>query len=297
MNDGLTAVVVTYNSSAHIEACLLSLLAAPAHVLARVLIVDNNSADETVAKVSSLRDGRVTLHKNSQNLGFAGAVNLVLPRASGHVLLLNPDTIIPEGALERCVEHISNNLGTGIVAPRLVDLSGALQPSLVHFPTLRQALGSTLLFRRWMTVTPEQYPSEAYERSGEVEAAMGAFLVLRSEVVRELGLLATWTFMYGEDLDYCFRARARGWRLMYLPGVEITHIGGGSSRDVWTEQQRLRRTFAARQRFLRVHHGWLYAFTFKAVLLGDLVLRLFVRVPRRNWSGSQESWRMLKATL
>jgi N-acetylglucosaminyl-diphospho-decaprenol L-rhamnosyltransferase len=230
----LSVVVVTYNVRHLLDACLRSVLASRAGFAFEVCVVDTGT-DGSAALVRRDYPG-VQVIEAPHNPGFAGANNLGLRRARGrYCLLLNPDTEVPPGALADTVAALEGDPAVGILGPKLVRRDGSLDLACRRsFPTPRNALFHFLRLPRLFPRQPlfGEYnltyrdPDEAYD----VDAVTGAYMLMRRETLEQIGLLDETFFMYGEDLDLCWRSRARGWRTRYHPAVEVLHLKGQSSK-------------------------------------------------------------------
>lgn len=287
--DGLnaTAVVVAYNSRDHIVACLAAL--EQAGVLLRV--VDNASTDGTGFLIGS-RFPHVPLVINPVNVGFAAAVNQALHDVSTDVVLLvNPDCVVPEPTA-RALEHTLRTCpDIGVVGPRLVGTDGRIAISAHPFESLFSLL-ATLFgggvipvgLRRLLCGRKRRRNYDAcrkYDVPATVDWVSGACLAIRTELLDQLGGLDEQYFMYYEDEELCLRAWRRGARVVYLPAVHATHIGGGSSSDpTWLWPHR----YSSLLRFFSRHRRRSYPAVRIAVLLRALmgIGLATVRLPWRS---------------
>jgi hypothetical protein len=226
----LDVIVVSYNARADLEACLASIHAAPPARPHTIVVVDNASRDASADAVAR-RWPDVRLIRNPRNLGFAAANNLGIRASSGaFVLLLNSDTIVPAGAVDRLVAALERHPGAAVAGPRLVDADGAPELSfgrvLSPWNELRQRVLGALYrrrvpaVRRWVArwVTSEHWP----------DWVSGACLLVRRGDAEAVGLLDERYFMYGEDVDFCASVRARGRGVLFTPDAEIVHLRGRS---------------------------------------------------------------------
>jgi len=199
------------------------------------IVVDNASSDGSAAMVRE-RFPSVQLIENRQNVGFARANNQAICHSRGrHVMLLNSDTLVHEGALEALVAFMDAHPEAGACGPRLLNGDGSLQPS-VH-PMLtpgREFWRLAFLDRLWPRAT---YRQERWDtvRPRPVEVIKGACLVLRRSALHQIGLLDDRYFMYTEEVDLCHRLAQAGWQLWYVPQAVVTHFGEASSRQVREE--------------------------------------------------------------
>jgi GT2 family glycosyltransferase len=238
----LAIIVVTYNSRAEIGDCLDSIVGRTDPYQATVVVVDNQSGDGTPAFV---RGGwpAVKVIEAGGNLGFARANNLgIAATTSDYVLLLNPDTIVPSGAIQTLVDALERHADTAIAGPRLVDATGAAElsfgPPISPWGELTQKLLMTLAHRG---VGPAVRHVERRSRqAGDRAWVSGACLLVRRTDLEAVGRLDERFFMYTEDVDLCTSVRARGRRVLFVPEAEVRHLRGRSAARN-PETDRLRR--------------------------------------------------------
>ncbi len=228
-------IIVNYNVREFLRQALLSLRKALVNVSAEIFVVDNASDDGSADMVRT-QFPECTLIANQENLGFARANNLALEQARGRLLvLLNPDTIVQEDTFTAAREFMNTHPATGMMSCKVLNPDGTLQLACRRsFPTpwvaftklagLSALFPHSRLFGRYnLTYLPE-------DETCEVEAISGSFMVVRRAALAQVGLLDEDFFMYGEDLDWCYRMRAAGWKIHYYPGTQIVHFKGESSR-------------------------------------------------------------------
>jgi N-acetylglucosaminyl-diphospho-decaprenol L-rhamnosyltransferase len=245
----LTVVIVSYESAAELGTCLQSVLAA-CRSSDQVLLVDNASTDGS-ASIARRFAPRVEVLENAKNVGFATAVNQGV-RLAGHplCLVLNPDTILSSGALERLVECLETLGPDAVVGPRLSGRDGSLQRSAFRFPTPKVLLIEQLNAARWW---PGFVPDDASTAEIEVEWLKGACLLGRTAELLRLGPFDERFFMFGEDVDLGLRLRQAGGRCVYCPSANVIHLGGRSTRQ---HERRMTLEFVLSTYRLYRLHGW-----------------------------------------
>jgi GT2 family glycosyltransferase/glycosyltransferase involved in cell wall biosynthesis len=233
----LSCVVVTYRSAGTIEPCLRS-LERQRHDLGgelEVIVVDNASDDETVSIVTT-RFPWVALVRESSNTGFSHATNRGLAQARGRaLLLLNPDTVVPDGTLAATLAALEVHPEAGALGCKLVLPDGTFDHAAKRgLPTLTTALAYVLALHR---LHPHGRRTGGYvaghldeDETGAVEAINGAFMLVRRAAAAAVGGLDERFWLYGEDLDWCLRLGRAGWRILYWPGVSVMHVKGASGR-------------------------------------------------------------------
>lgn len=233
MSADVAVIIVTYNSAGQIRECLESLIAQRRGVRQQIVVVDNNSKDETVEIVRTFPE--VELLLPGENLGFAKGVNHGARHSDAeYVLLLNPDTVILDHAVDVVVDFARRNPGHGLYGGRTLRPDGTLEPSSCWgMPTLWSmglfALGVTTLAPRSRWLDPESLGDWQRDTVREVGVITGCFLLAPSAVWRELGGLDERYFMYGEDVDLAMRARLAGYRPVICPDAKLVHEVGQSS--------------------------------------------------------------------
>ncbi len=242
MSVDLAVVIVSYNVSGLLRRCLQTVLASGGGLDFQVVVVDNASTDDTVEMVSR-EFPEVRLIANRENAGYPAANNqgLRLLGVEGvdpprYALLLNPDTEVPPNGFADFVAFLDAHPDVGVLGPRLVLPSGELDLACRRgFPTpevsIYRMLGLSALFPksprfgRYNMTYLDEYALE------EVDSVVGAFMLVRTAAIQQVGLLDETFFMYGEDLDWAKRMKDAGWKVVYNPAVEVLHVKRASSRQ------------------------------------------------------------------
>jgi GT2 family glycosyltransferase len=231
----LSILIVAWNVRDRVLACLAAIAAddtAPDH---EVILVDNASSDDTVARVRELHPA-VRLIANAQNVGFPRANNQALAAARGrYVLYLNPDTEVAPGTLAACLDELERNADIGIVGCRLESADGAVQYDGARRTyrfrhLLYELLYLHTLFPRSRIFADQVMGDWDHRDRRDVEAVCGAFMMTPRQLALELGGLPEDVFMYHEDLSFCLRVLRTGRRVRYLGDVATVHHCGQSSR-------------------------------------------------------------------
>ena len=224
-------VIVTYNSARDIDTALRSLTEPPPAATHEILVVDNASTDGTATRIRAAWPG-VRLIEPASNLGFAAANNRGIRASSSElVLLLNPDTRVPAGAVDRLVAHLDARPDVAIVGPRIVDGKGRAELSfggmIAPLTELKQKM---LVVGNDRGVPPVvSVVDRMTRRTREVYWVSGACLLIRRADVEAVGLLDERFFLYTEDVDLCASVRTRGRRVLFAADVEIQHLRGRSA--------------------------------------------------------------------
>ena len=253
----LSIVIVAYNSRGEIDACLASLIEARPAVGHEIVVVDNASPDGTAAAV---REGwpSVRVLDAGGNVGFARANNAGIRATSGElILLLNPDTVVPPGAVDTLVARLEARPDAAVMGPRLVDGHGRAELSFGRMISpLAELRQKVLVVGHDRRVAPiSAWVERATRVPREVDWVSGACLLVRRADAEAAGLLDERYFMYAEDVDFCATIRGRGRRILFTPDAEVTHLRGRSAatRAAATEAAYRRSQLA----FYEKHHpGW-----------------------------------------
>ena len=232
----LSICITTLNARQYLRDCLQSLAAYPASVSTEIIVVDNNSNDGTQAMLSE-EFPQVRLIQNSRNEGFAKPTNQAMRLADGqYLLLLNPDTLVLEGALDALVDFLKQHAQAGIVGPKVLNRDGSLQmacrrgvsrpwATFSYFLGLSRRYPHSKRFGGYLLNYLDE--NETYP----VDGVSGACMLVRREAAEQIGYLDERFFAYQEDADFCFQAQRLGWLVYYHPEAKIIHYGGqGGSR-------------------------------------------------------------------
>jgi N-acetylglucosaminyl-diphospho-decaprenol L-rhamnosyltransferase len=228
----LSIIIVSYNARADLERCLDSLAAAPPAVSHEIIVVDNQSRDGS-ADAARRRSG-VRVVDAGANLGFARANNLGIRASTGRtLLLLNSDTVVPPGALDRLLASLDQHPDVAVVGPRLVDARGRAELSfgrmLGPLSELRQKILSRGHARGLPVLT--WWVERATRTAHFPDWVTGACLLVRRADAEAVGLLDERYFMYEEDVDFCAAIRSLGRRVLFTPAAEVVHVRGRSGRS------------------------------------------------------------------
>lgn len=253
----ISVVIVNYNVREFLNNALISLFKALEGYSSEIFVVDNASDDGSVELVQQ-RFPLVHLIINKTNIGFAKANNQALTLSTGkYLLLLNPDTLVQEDTFDKLIEFFSLNKEAGMVGCKILNPDGSLQLACRRsFPTpwtaFTKTFGLSSLFPKSKLVARYNLTYLDPDRSYEVDAISGSFMMLKREVYDQIGGLDESFFMYGEDLDWCFRIQRSGWKVFYVPTTSIIHYKGESTKR--SDIDELKIFYNAMRLFVRKHH-------------------------------------------
>jgi GT2 family glycosyltransferase len=272
-------VVVTHNSARDVPLLIDGLRVAAHDRRIRLIVVDNQSSDDTVSLVRAQED--IILVESGGNRGYSGGINAALPMVGRceNVLILNPDLELAPDAVPRLIAA-ADEAGVGAVVPLILDGDGAIHPSLGREPSLIRGIGDALFGGNICALLrlPSEfdYRKESYLHAHDVDWATGAALLVRAAVAREVGDWSEAFFLYSEEVDYFRRIRTSGWRIRFAPSAVVKHRAGGSgrSRDLAALQA------VNRIRYIETYHGSAYSAMFRAVVALRHALRSYDPVHR-----------------
>lgn len=272
----LHVVIVNYRTAGLTLDCLRSLAPQITAIdLARVVITDNLSGDDSVSRIQKAIDENgygawATVMPLPANGGFAYGNNAgVRPALESsekpqYVLLLNPDTVLRPNAIDELIKFMDAHPDVGIAGSRLEDPDETVQVSAFRFHSLFSEFESGIKFGpvskvlgRWRVAPPPP------EHACPTDWVCGASMIIRREVFEKIGLLDERYFMYYEEVDFCLKARRAGFPCWYVPGSRVVHLVGSASQLSDARKHRKRRPaywFASRRLYFTRNHGRIYAF-------------------------------------
>jgi N-acetylglucosaminyl-diphospho-decaprenol L-rhamnosyltransferase len=271
----LAISIVSYRTPALLRECLEALQEQRGGIHFEVTVVDNASGDGSAEMVAE-RFPWVRLIRNTTNRGFGAAHNQALGGSlARHLLVLNADAVVQHGALTTLVGYLDAHPDVGVVGPRLSYPDGRTQPSRRRFPTAATLfVESTQVQRFWprnRILSRFYVEDRAHDEEQDVDWLVGACLCIRGQAAREVGLFDEGYFLYSEELDWCRRFKAAGWRVVYLPTAHVSHVEGASaSQDLLRRDQHFQ---AGKLRYAARWHGPYVAFALRAYLVLEYLAR------------------------
>lgn len=231
----LSIIIVSWNTKAVTRDCLNSVFANGGTLDMQVIVVDNASSDGSADMVRR-EFPQAELIVNEQNVGFAKANNQAMTHTQGRqVLLLNSDTVVHGDVLAQSVTWMDTHPAYAAMGCRVLNTDGTVQETCYNYPSLKNLLILTSgLWKLKAAKSLDTYLRYHSERDAEedVEAISGCYLMVRPEVIFDVGIFDEQFFFYGEETDWCRRMRDAGWKLGYAPVGEITHLGGASVKQL-----------------------------------------------------------------
>ncbi len=254
----VSIIIVTYNSEKFIEKCIKSIKGKTKDIEYEIIIVDNNSSDRTV-KIIYEKFPEIRLIRNKKNRGFASANNTAIKRANGEfIFFLNPDTILENNAVKILHDFLLKEKNAGVVGAKLVYFDNSLQLSCRTFPNfINVFFGRKSVFRILFPNNPitKKYmlTNLDYKEIQEIDWLMGAAMMVRKDLLEEVGLFDEDYFLFVEDTDLCYRIKKKGYRNFYNPFAIVKHYHGGSVEHKFNISQ-MHHNFGM-YKFFKKHYG------------------------------------------
>jgi N-acetylglucosaminyl-diphospho-decaprenol L-rhamnosyltransferase len=271
----LSIVIVNWNTRDLLRDCLESVYASEGRFAFETIVVDNCSHDDSADMVRQ-EFHHVHLIESETNGGYAYANNLGLRRLQArYYLLLNPDTVLPPNALQDMLAFMDAHSEAGMAGPKLVMADGELDLACRRsFPTIGNSFcklfGLSRLFPKSERFGRYNLTYLDPGEMAEVDSVVGAFMMVRREVIEQVGLLDEEYFMYGEDLDWALRAKQAGWKVYYCPHVTVLHYKRQASKQ--NPEKAHYEFWRAMHIFYRKHYAQDTPFWLHYLVLGGLAL-------------------------
>jgi GT2 family glycosyltransferase len=237
----VSIIIVAWNVRQLLHDCLKSVYEETKDIRFEVIYVDNASGDGSVEMVSE-EFPKVRIIENKKNEGFIRANNQAIKIAQGrYVLLLNSDTIILDNAIAMMVKFADTHREAAVVGCKVVNLDKTLRKTCFMYPSLlNMFLSATYLFK-------------IFPNAREVETVSGCCSLVRTQAIKQVGLMDETYFVYGDDADWCYRFSKKGWKILFTPGAEIIHYGGQTTKRI--AMKFLLQLYGSKLIFMKLHRN------------------------------------------
>lgn len=272
----VSVIIVNWNTRDLLRGCLASVMAQTA-ISHEIIVIDNASSDASCAMVQ-VAFPDVTLIANTVNEGFAAANNQGLAVARGrNVLLLNPDTVVLDGAIDRMLGWLDAHPDVGCVGCQVLEGPGVIQRTCFADPSPKNLLiTETGLQRlaRWIPAFGQPWYI-GWDRRSEraVDVVSGMFMLVPRTVLENVGQLDEAFFVYAEEADWCRRIRKAGWRCVFAPVAQIIHLDGGGKSTAQIHSKMYVQMQKSHLIYARKHHGWLGYAALRTLFIASAILR------------------------
>lgn len=225
----VSIIIVNYNQKDFLKECLKSIKEANISIDYEIVIVDNNSKDNSLSFLNKFKkeNKNVKVIFNQKNLGYARAVNQGIKNSKGdHFLIVNPDIVVLPGSVENLYQFMEKNPKIGIVGPKLLNPDKTLQLSCFRFPKWYIPILRRSFLRRIFKKAIDNYlmADWKHDKEKEVDWILGAAIFVRKKAVEDVGLMDERFFLYFEDIDWCYRFHLKNWRVFYYPKAKMIHF-------------------------------------------------------------------------
>lgn len=229
----VSIIIVTYNSGKEIINCVNSLLPQLNNINGEIIIIDNDSIDNTISLINDIESKSISIIQNKENFGYTKANNQGIKNTkSDYILLLNPDITVPNGVIKNLLNEIKDNNNLGAIAPQLRYPDGRIQKSCRRFPRRRdilyESIGLSKIFNNSKEFNYWKMGDFDHNESRLVDQPAGAALLISKKIIDEIGLLDEQFPMFFSDVDLCKRIWDAGYNIQYTTNSFITHKGGAS---------------------------------------------------------------------
>lgn len=290
-------VVVSWNTRDILRGCLRSVFEQTRKVSFKVIVIDNNSHDGSAEMVRA-EFPEVTLIANAENRGFAAACNQGMRLASTrYTLLLNPDTVVLDDAISRCVGYADVRPDVGVVGCQVLEDENRITPTGFSFPSPLNVFlalsGLSRVFPRSRLFGQPEFSWWDRKSERDVDVVTGMFMLVRREAIAQVGLMDEAYFVYSEEADWCYRFAQAGWRRVFTPCARIVHLDGGAK----STKQASKKMFVQLQKSTMIYHrknlGLASWWLLKLIYIGSNFVRMIawfvlsvVNRDNRNWHRS-----------
>lgn len=263
----LSIIIVNYNTRRLTLECIKSINDSDPKVPYEIIVVDNGSDDGSVEALENVKN--IKLIKNSDNLGFSKANNIGIKKAkSRYILLLNSDTKVKDGAIDKLYDFAKDKESIGAVGAKLLNSDGSAQASAFRSPSLWLAIRQYWLGGKKLM---DKY-SPSGDEPREVDVLVMAAFLITPKAIKKVGLLNERYFMFFEDFDYCREIRKAGLKIIYHPGAEVIHYHGASGKKITDGDNQWRRLIASS----KIYYGLIQHYLIFFVLWSGQKIRKFI---------------------
>lgn len=299
----VSIIIVNWNTRDLLRDCLESIYAQTQSISFETIVIDNASSDGSTEMIRQ-KFPQVIRIENQENRGFAAANNQGMQISKGrYVLLLNPDTIVLDGAIQKAVEYAESHPDAAVVGCQVWLNENEIQKTCFAFPSFQTALfraiGLEKLFPKSVLFGREKMGWWDRTSDRDVDVVSGMFMLVGRAAIAQVGLMDEAYFVYAEETDWCYRFRKAGWRCVFTPSARIIHRdGGGKSTEqisvkMYVQQQKSLLIFYRKQR------GWLSWVIARTVYIISAIIRYIsfsiLSVFKKNSAYSQKSAQSLAA--
>jgi GT2 family glycosyltransferase len=277
-NIDLSICIVNWNGKEVLKKCLLSIDQHKEDLIVEIIIVDNASSDNSVEMIEK-EFPEAILIKSDTNLGYGKANNIAIKRSRGkNILILNPDILIREPIFREMIQYLKCHPDVGCVGCKLINIDGSIQKSYhKSFPTPYSEFKQGMLINRLYDIIPRRNGKS--QGNIKVSWLVGACMMFRNEVLETLGGFDDMYFMYGEDIDLCYRIYQLGYKIIYLDSLKMTHyhaFASGKKKKKYFSAVLQRESI---YRFMKAHYNSISVVLYRLVWILSGIFRVVLLLP------------------
>ncbi|MFN3195047.1 MAG: glycosyltransferase family 2 protein [Chlorobiota bacterium] len=252
MNENISIIIISYNSKEYVIDCIKSIIYTCYDFIPEIIVVDNNSSDNSVEVVEKLFPD-VVLVKNKENYGYAKAINIGVENATGDFLILsNADVIYRKDSIQTLVNHVVANTNS-ICGPQQIFPDGKFQRSFGYFPSIKRAIYDVFGFTKFVQIRKKNGFEKGIHKPYEVEYIDGAILCTNRYIFNYLKGFDEDYFFYSEEVDFCYKAQMKEIECTIVPGSVVVHHRGGSQENKGMSYKSIEMLIKAEKMFLKKH--------------------------------------------
>lgn len=231
MNEKISVVIISYNCKEYVNDCIKSIILTCYENIPEIIVVDNNSSDDTVEYIGKLYP-EVIMKVNTENLGYSAAINIGAGLSSGdYIILSNADVIYKNGCIYGLIQELKKNSKIGMVGPQQLYFDGSFQRSFGYFPSIKRALFDITGLSKFILLQKKRQFFSGDYQSYDVEYLDGAVLCVSKVLFEKLSGFDEGFFFYSEEVEFCYRINQLGLTCTIVPENKVVHHRGGSQQD------------------------------------------------------------------
>ena len=277
----VSIIIANWNAREFLRDCIRSIYEKTKEIRYELIIVDDASTDGS-AEMVEREFPQVKIIRNEKNLGYTKSINRGAPLAQGsYILLLNSDTVILDDAIKSLTNFLDIHPEVGVCAGWLCDKNMASQVSFGNFPSFLQGVVDALflndLFPSLHLLNRGVRPDKSFDKPIEVDYVTGADILIRRELIEQLGLFDEIFSAYCEEVDFCYRVKhLTRKKVFFVPNATIIHFGSTSYRKLG--KRKIQIHYSSYDKFLRKHHGAIYSFCTRVLYAWHYLVKMIVRL-------------------
>lgn len=255
MNERISVIIISYNCKQYVEDCIKSIILTCYEAIPEIIIVDNNSSDDTVKYISNLYP-EVKIIENNENKGYAAAINIGVKASSGYYLILsNADIIYKKNSVYGLIEKLIYYNNNAIVGPQQLYNDGTYQRSYGYLPNIKRGIFDLLSIIKFKLKLRKKSFENGKRKDIKVEYLDGAVLSTTRLIFNKLNGFDERFFFYSEEADFCYRAKKEGINSILATEYQVIHHRGGSQQNNGMNEKSINMIIESEAKFIDIHHN------------------------------------------